>query len=365
MYSFIVEMAPLDQVPHAIHLFLEQVDHGLLNGTYFYLNGPHIVQSGPQLDEEDTVEWELEETIETNSVVTKDGAPITEAAAKSLHKFSRRNMAAATDDRDHASEEENSEDRRLKAFSKVGLDRLAFPDYSPDFPHTTWTLGYTGRPGGPDWYINKVDNTKGHGPGGQFQHALEEQGDSCFGKVEPGKGREDLSVHLFGAPIYEDRSEWHYFLIEPREIVGATVITKKPDVQTINMGKPLRPQDFSKHESFDDVLQLALDGPAMDPVESSPNASNGTETAAIQAGSETIVQPTANQDTSKGPEKTVETEPETKETSKAPDSPGGTDTATAATPKKENERQEQSNEKSKTTVKRKPRLPKIEGAAEA
>jgi len=101
--SFVVQMAPIDEVPHAVHLFLEQVEHGLLNGCFFYLNGPHVVQAGPQLAV-------------------------------------------------------NGEDRSqyLAPFKAAGLDVLSFPDYSEEFPHTELTLGYTGRPGGIDWYINKV-----------------------------------------------------------------------------------------------------------------------------------------------------------------------------------------------------------------
>lgn len=104
-----VELASIDDVPHAVHHFLEQVQHGLWNGCFFYLNGPHVVQAGPALAEDDE--------------------------------------ADANED----------EDTRLSAkpFQELGLDTLAFPDYSDNFPHKTWTLGFTGRPGGPDVYINK------------------------------------------------------------------------------------------------------------------------------------------------------------------------------------------------------------------
>lgn len=107
--SFVVEMAPLDDVPHAVHVFLEQVQHGLWNGCYFYLNGPHVIQAGPQLSEEDETE----------------------------------------------DDEEEDRTTAMKPFVSQGLDKLAFPDYSENFPHLPWTLGFTGRPGGPDFYINK------------------------------------------------------------------------------------------------------------------------------------------------------------------------------------------------------------------
>lgn len=95
-------MAPLDYVPHAVHIFLEQVQHGLWNGCFFYLNGPHVIQAGPQLTEE-----ELE-----------------------------------------SEEEEEDRSAAMRPFRAQGLDQLAFPDYSPNFPHEPWTLGFTGRPGG-------------------------------------------------------------------------------------------------------------------------------------------------------------------------------------------------------------------------
>jgi hypothetical protein len=119
-------MAPIKYVPHAVHFFLEQVSHGLWNGSAFHLNRHHVLQVGPSTPE---------------------------------HK-----------------------DR----FREMELDRLAFPDYSPHYPHHRWTLGYAGRPGGPSWYVNKIDNRADHGPHGQEHHALSEFADACFGRVVRG-----------------------------------------------------------------------------------------------------------------------------------------------------------------------------------
>lgn len=107
--SFIIEMASLDLMPHAIHMFLEQVSHGLWNNGWFYINGPHVIQCGPQATEDDT---------------------------KAFNKDAR--------------------EVALQPFREKQLESLAFPEYSEKFPHVPWTIGYTGRPGGPDWYINKV-----------------------------------------------------------------------------------------------------------------------------------------------------------------------------------------------------------------
>lgn len=176
--TFVVELAPLDLLPHANHLFLEQVYHELWDGTWIYLNGPHVLQAGPQ-------DWD---------------------------------------------EETNGES--LKRFTESKLDKLSFPEYSEQFPHLPWTLGFTGRPGGPDWYINKVDNTKSHGPHGQFQHKLEEQADSCFAKVVEGQ---DTLQKVFSAEVYPRDSDWAFFLEDAIEIVTARIV--EPISETVNKPK--------------------------------------------------------------------------------------------------------------------------------
>ena len=100
-YDIVIELAPLNTVPHAIHLFLEQVEHGLWNGTYFYGNTMHVLQAGPSLPTED----------ESEDLFDKERNP------------------------------------SLKRFEDLQLETLAFPDYSHEFPHDIWTVGFSGRPG--------------------------------------------------------------------------------------------------------------------------------------------------------------------------------------------------------------------------
>ena len=64
--------------------------------------------------------------------------------------------------------------------------KLTFPEYSSTYPHLSHTLGFGGRPGGPNFYINLVDNSEVHGPGGQTKHSLVEEADSCFAKFVHG-----------------------------------------------------------------------------------------------------------------------------------------------------------------------------------
>lgn len=232
--KFVIEMAPLELVPHAIHLFLEQVDHGLLDKTHFYLNGPHIVQSGPQPDwnemegNDDAVNAE---TLEQSENIGGISGGAVDTLQKYEKKVAEKKLTFDDDAYEsyYTTEELYEEDKRTRKFQNLGLEQLAFPDYHESFPHIPWTVGFTGRPGGPDWYINKVDNTHSHGPGGQTQHKLNEQGDSCFGIISiEGTGRDDLAGSIYNADVYADNSEWHYFISSPIEVVKATILTKEP-----------------------------------------------------------------------------------------------------------------------------------------
>lgn len=89
--TFILEMAPIDLMPHAVNHFLQMVHLGLLNGSVFHRNAGHVVQGGP--------------------------GP------------------------------------RRSDFRKHNIGSVSFQEYSPKFPHVKYTIGYAGRPGGPDWYV--------------------------------------------------------------------------------------------------------------------------------------------------------------------------------------------------------------------
>jgi hypothetical protein len=172
-------MAPLEEMPHAVHLFLEQVAHKLWDNGWFYLNGPHVFQAGPQVPDDEEYEALLEK---------------------------------GTDERTLA----------LKPFKDLQLDSLAFPEYSDKYPHLPWTLGFTGRPGGPDFYINKVDNIKAHGPGGQTHHDLVEHADPCFAKIISGM---DTIAMMANAPTIRTEGDNHrFFFEEPVQIVKVRIV---------------------------------------------------------------------------------------------------------------------------------------------
>lgn len=129
----LLELAPLDEMPHATYWFLEQVSRKLFDGNSFNRNPGHIIQAGPYKN-------------------------------------------FLTNNKDPPSREK---------FKKSGFDSILFQEYSPKFPHKTHTVGYSGRPGGPSFYINIKDNTVPHGPGGQSIGDVSEA-DVCFAKVKKG-----------------------------------------------------------------------------------------------------------------------------------------------------------------------------------
>jgi len=58
---------------------------------------------------------------------------------------------------------------------------FAWQEYSPQFPHKQYTLGFAGRPSGSSaLYISTLDNTDNHGPGSQGSKT---EADATLGKL--------------------------------------------------------------------------------------------------------------------------------------------------------------------------------------
>ena len=119
--KFVLEMAPIDLMPHSVHTFMEMAAGGLLDGCSFILNALHVLKAAP---------------------LPYDTATIT------------------------ASE-------KARAFTKSGLESVAFREYSHDYPHYQYTVGFAAD-GSPSFYINTEDNSEIHA------------GDPCFAKVVSG-----------------------------------------------------------------------------------------------------------------------------------------------------------------------------------
>mmetsp|Transcript_9604 Transcript_9604/g.12546 ORF Transcript_9604/g.12546 Transcript_9604/m.12546 type:complete len:349 (-) Transcript_9604:228-1274(-) len=125
-----IELAPFEVMPYVVYHWLTQVEHGAWDGCAFIRNAGHVLQASSQ-----------------------------DMNGKSLRS----------------------------RFLKLPLTKnIGFQEYTDDFPHAKYTLGIAGRPGGPDFYINLVDNKRNHGPGGQKSYDIVEEADSCFAKVIDG-----------------------------------------------------------------------------------------------------------------------------------------------------------------------------------
>lgn len=136
--DFVVQMAPIETVPHAIHFFMELVQNNLWDNTVFLHNErmDHLMAA----------------------------API-----------------------DYA-----THDLRTSQLDSLHIQTLAFPEYNASYAHKVYTLGFAGR--GPTFYINTQDNSQTHGPGGQGHHVLHSDGDPCFGTIIRGKEVVDALV---------------------------------------------------------------------------------------------------------------------------------------------------------------------------
>jgi len=117
--TIIMEMASLELMPHSVYTFLEMISEGLLDGCSFIINALHVLKAAP---------------------LPFDGS---------------------------------SASVKAKQFSDVGLESVAFREYSPAFPHKKYTIGFAAD-GSPSFYINSEDNSEIH------------VGDPCFAKVVSG-----------------------------------------------------------------------------------------------------------------------------------------------------------------------------------
>lgn len=136
--SFVVQMVPLDLMPHSIEFFLDMIGSKIWDNTVFlhHAKVEHVLAA----------------------------API-----------------------DYLSQ--NVKHHHLKY---LGWQGLGFPEYSEKQPHKSYTIGFSGT--GPTFYINTMDNSAVHGPGGQGHHVLAEDADPCFGEVVEGKEAVDTLV---------------------------------------------------------------------------------------------------------------------------------------------------------------------------
>jgi hypothetical protein len=154
--KFVVELAPLDVMPHSLELFLDMISKGAWDNTAFsyHVNHAHVLAAAP---------------VDFSSFERKD--------------------------------------HHWKA---LGYTSLSFPEYSNNWPHEEYTIGFSGK--GPNFYINAMDNSAHHGPGGQDHHELNRDADPCFGKIVWGKQViQDMMPMKKETGIKEDPASWNDF----------------------------------------------------------------------------------------------------------------------------------------------------------
>ncbi|KAL9190071.1 hypothetical protein ACHAXT_007282 [Thalassiosira profunda] len=210
--EIIFQLAPLELTPHSVHIFLSQVADGYWSrGTpAFAINAEHVLQACPHpcLD-----------SVDMGGNVP--GYPYGD-------------------------------------MKRAGLDTVSFQEYSPQYPHQKYTIGFAGRPhSGPEFYINTLDNTMDHGtlaerkmmmnPTHYKVWAQENFGSTedvdekamepypCFGKVVKGfEVVDELAKGLTRASLpKEDESEaeedesdelYEHILLRPVHIASMTIL---------------------------------------------------------------------------------------------------------------------------------------------
>ncbi|GAX29543.1 hypothetical protein FisN_36Hh037 [Fistulifera solaris] len=136
--SFVVELYPVDKLPHTVYFFLDLVTSHTWDDTVFLHHMNHVMAT----------------------------APIDYYTQKVKHSH----------------------------FYSLGWATLGFPEQAKEYKHNKYTLGFSGQ--GPTFYINTIDNSYVHGPGSQRHHLLPEDADPCFGKVIEGFDVVDAIVDL-------------------------------------------------------------------------------------------------------------------------------------------------------------------------
>lgn len=143
-HEVIIELAPINLMPHAVHIFLSQISEGYwTRGTpAIVMNPGHVLQACPH------------PCLETKALGgSYPGDPYVD-------------------------------------MRHVGLDAVSFQEYHPEYPHEKYTIGFAGRPhSGPEFYINMMNNTLDHGPKQAITEDVDEaamEPDPCFGKIISG-----------------------------------------------------------------------------------------------------------------------------------------------------------------------------------
>jgi len=145
--SLLLKMAPLDIMSHTIQIFMNLIEEKMYVGGTFLLARDHILVAGPF----DAFDPENNQRLEEKMVE--------------------------------------------EGYFPDGT--LLFHQYTPEYPHTRYTVGFSST-GGPLFYINIKDNVEAHGP-----NEGDVEGDPVFAAVVEGF---DVIQKILALPQNEDES---------------------------------------------------------------------------------------------------------------------------------------------------------------
>ena len=149
--NILLKMAPLDMMSHTIQIFLNLIEEKIYVGGTFILAREHILAAAPI----DAFDPENNQRLEEKM---REGGYIPDGA-------------------------------------------LLFHQYSPDYPHKKYTVGFSST-GGPLFYINTQDNVELHGPR-HIDNEGDVEGDPVFASVVEGF---DVIQRIHALPRNEDDS---------------------------------------------------------------------------------------------------------------------------------------------------------------
>jgi len=98
----------------------------------------------------------------------------------------------------------------LQAIARSDITQsMPFQEYNKEYPHKKGTIGYAGRPSGPEFYVSTQDNSRNHGPGSQQKHNPYEA-DCIIGTVIQGMedGTVDRIHTMPGKEFLSDKKKW-------------------------------------------------------------------------------------------------------------------------------------------------------------
>ncbi|KAL7558377.1 hypothetical protein ACA910_007065 [Epithemia clementina (nom. ined.)] len=145
--SLLVQFASLDLMPATVYLVMQQMELGLWDHGTFYINAPHVLLAQPSSSSSSS-----SSTTDVSSLLALSVSP----------EEDNENPAA---NRPLLSP--------LERMEQLGLARVPFAEYSEHYPHVRYSLGLGGRllPG-PNFFINKIDNTDHHVDQPCFAHVV-------------------------------------------------------------------------------------------------------------------------------------------------------------------------------------------------